>query len=185
VNRQNQKEMREKMDRALEALAHEFSSLRTGRASVAIFDGVMVDYYGSPTPLNQVATLSAPEPRQITIAPWDVSQIRAIEKAIIGSVLGLTPSNDGKIIRINIPQLTQERRKELVKVAHNFGEECRVSIRNIRREFNDKARKLEKNKEISQDEQKKACEDIQSMTDSYIKKVEEAFARKEAEIMEV
>lgn len=178
-------EIKEKMDKALTALGHEFSSLRTGRASVAIFDTVMVDYYGTPTPLNQVATLSAPEPRQIIVQPWDVSQIRAIEKAITSCVLGLTPSNDGKIIRINIPQLTEERRKELVKVAHTFGEECRVSIRNIRREFNDKAKKLEKDKEISQDEHKKICEDIQSVTDDYIKKVEEALSRKETEIMEI
>jgi len=185
VNRHSMNEIKEKMERAISALGHEFSSLRTGRASVAIFDTVMVDYYGTPTPLNQVATLSAPEPRLIIIQPWDVSQIRAIEKAITSSVLGLTPSNDGKIIRINIPQLTEERRRELVKVAHNFAEECRVSIRNIRREFNDKAKKLEKNKEISQDEHKKVCEDIQSVTDNYIKKVEEALSRKEAEIMEI
>jgi len=185
VNKRDMQEIRTKMDLALKALNHEFSSLRTGRASIAIFDTVMVDYYGSPTPLNQVATLSAPEPRQIVIQPWDVSQIRAIEKAITSSVLGLTPSNDGKIIRVNIPQLTEERRKELVKVAHKFGEECRVSIRNIRREFNDKAKKLEKNKEISQDDLKKICEEIQSLTDNYIKSVEVAFLKKEAEIMEV
>jgi len=185
VDRHSTHEIKEKMDKALTALSHEFSSLRTGRASVAIFDTVMVDYYGTPTPLNQVATLSAPEPRLIIVQPWDVSQIRPIEKAITSSVLGLTPSNDGKIIRINIPQLTEERRKELVKVAHTFGEECRVSIRNIRREFNDKAKKLEKDKEISQDEHKKINDDIQSVTDSYIKKVEEALTRKEAEIMEI
>ncbi len=185
MNKRDMQEIKTKMDLALKALNHEFSSLRTGRASIAIFDTVMVDYYGSPTPLNQVATLSAPEPRQIVIQPWDVSQIRAIEKAITSSVLGLTPSNDGKIIRVNIPQLTEERRKELVKVAHKFGEECRVSIRNIRREFNDKAKKLEKNKEISQDDLKKICEEIQSLTDNYIKSVEVAFLKKEAEIMEV
>jgi len=185
VNRQSKKDMTEKMDKALTALAQEFSSLRTGRASVAIFEGVMVDYYGTPTPINQVATLNAPEPRLITIQPWDVSQINAIEKAILSSMLGLTPSNDGKIIRINIPQLTEERRKELVKVAHKFAEECRVAVRNIRREFNERARKQEKNKEISQDELKKTIEEIQSVTDSYIKKIDEALARKEAEIMEV
>jgi len=185
VDRINRKEMTGKMDKALEALGHEFASLRTGRASVAIFDTVMVDYYGTPTPINQVATLSAPEPRLITIQPWDVSQINAIEKAILSSVLGLTPSNDGKIIRINIPQLTEERRRELVKVAHRFAEECRVSIRNIRREFNERFKKLEKNGEISQDEHKRACEEIQSVTDSYIKKVDEALTKKEAEIMEV
>jgi ribosome recycling factor len=185
VDRQSRKEMTEKMDKALEALSHEFSSLRTGRASVAVFEKVMVDYYGTPTPLNQVATLNAPEPRLITIAPWDVSQINAIEKAILSSMLGLTPSNDGKIIRINIPQLTEERRKELVKVAHKFAEECRVAVRNIRREFNEKAKKLEKNKEISQDELKKTIGEIQSITDSYIKKIDEALAKKEAEIMEI
>ncbi len=179
------KEMKEKMDKAISALGHEFASLRTGRASVSIFDTVMVDYYGTPTPLNQVATLNAPEPRLITVQPWDVSQINAIEKAIQSSALGLTPSNDGKIIRINIPQLTEERRKDLVKVAHKFAEECRISIRNIRREFNDRFKKLEKDKEISQDEHKRACDEIQSITDSYIKKTDEALSRKESEIMEI
>ncbi|MFQ5480110.1 MAG: ribosome recycling factor [Thermodesulfobacteriota bacterium] len=174
------------MELALSALGHEFTALRTGRASVAIFDNVKVDYYGTATPLSQVATLNAPEPRLITISPWDISQIPAIEKAIISSsVLGLNPSNDGKIIRINIPQLTEERRKELVKVAHGFGEECRISIRNIRRDANDKVKKLEKNKEISKDDEKRAYDEIQSLTDVYIKKVDEALSRKEAEIMEV
>ncbi|MFQ5427866.1 MAG: ribosome recycling factor [Thermodesulfobacteriota bacterium] len=174
------------MELALTALGNEFSALRTGRASVAIFDNVMVDYYGTQTPIGQVATLNAPEPRLITIAPWDVTQIGAIEKAILSSsVLGLTPSNDGKIIRINIPQLTEERRKELVKVAHRFGEECKVSIRNIRRDSNEKVKKLEKNKEISQDDEKRAYEEIQALTDTYIKKVDEALSRKESEIMEI
>jgi len=185
VERQSMKEMKEKMDKAISALGHEFASLRTGRASVSILDTVMVDYYGTPTPLNQVATLNAPEPRLITVQPWDVSQINAIEKAIQSSALGLTPSNDGKIIRINIPQLTEERRKDLVKVAHKFAEECRISIRNIRREFNDRFKKLEKDKEIPQDEHKRACDEIQSITDSYIKKTDEALSRKESEIMEI
>jgi len=186
VDRHSTKEIKERMEQALTALGHEFTALRTGRASIAIFDNVKVDYYGTPTPLSQVATLNAPEPRLITISPWDVTQIAAIEKAITSSsILGLNPSNDGKIIRINIPQLTEERRKELVKVAHKFGEECRVSIRNIRRDSNDKVKKLEKKKEISQDDEKRAYEEIQSLTDAYIKKVDEALSRKEAEIMEV
>ncbi len=186
MDRHDTKEIKERMELALDALGHEFTALRTGRASVAIFDNIRVDYYGTATPLSQVATLNAPEPRLITISPWDVTQIGAIEKAITSSsVLGLTPSNDGKIIRINIPQLTEERRKELVKVAHKFAEECRVSIRNIRRDSNARVKALEKKKEISQDDEKRAYDEIQSLTDTYIKKVDEALAKKEAEIMEV
>jgi len=186
VDRHSTREIKERMEKALSALGHEFTALRTGRASVAIFDNIRVDYYGTATPLSQVATLNTPEPRLITISPWDITQIGAIEKAILASsALGLTPSNDGRMIRINVPQLTEERRKEIVKVAHKFAEECKVSIRNIRRDSNLNVKKLEKNKEISQDDEKRAYEEIQSLTDAYIKKVEEALARKEAEIMEV
>lgn len=179
------KEMKDRMDKAVEALKHELSTLRTGRASIAILDTVRVDYYGTPTPLNQLASLSVPEPRSIVIQPWDVSQIQIIEKAIISSDLGLTPSNDGKIIRINIPQLTEERRKELVKVARKYGEECKISIRNARRDANEEAKKLEKEKEISQDEHKKMGEEIQKVTDEYTNRVDRILDEKEGEIMEV
>ncbi|MFQ5466253.1 MAG: ribosome recycling factor [Thermodesulfobacteriota bacterium] len=178
-------EMKDRMSRAIEALVHEFATLRTGRASIAILDGVKVDYYGSLTPLNQLASLSVPEPQTILIQPWDLTQIQAIEKAVMGSDLGLTPSNDGKVIRLNIPQLTEQRRKELVKVARKYGEEARVSIRNSRRDANDRARALERDKEIGQDELKKFSEEIQKITDEYVGKVDRLLAEKEEEIMEV
>jgi len=178
-------EMKGRTARALEALAHEFSTLRTGRASVSILDPVKVDYYGSITPLSQLATLSVPDSRTITIQPWDVSQIQAIEKAILASGLGLTPSNDGKVIRIGIPQLTEERRKELVKVARRYAEEGKVSVRNARRDANDALKKLEKEKEISQDGLKKAQQQVQALTDAQVKKVDDLLAAKEVEIMEV
>ncbi|HLC18238.1 MAG TPA: ribosome recycling factor [Thermodesulfobacteriota bacterium] len=176
---------RKRMDKAADALAHEFAGLRTGRASVALFDHIRVDYYGTPTPVNQLSTLSAPEPRLITIQPWDTTQIHAIEKAILSSDLGLNPSNDGKMIRIAIPQLTEERRKELVKVAKRYSEEGKVAIRNIRRDANEGARKLEKDKEISQDDLKKLQQEIQDATDEYIKKVDALLEKKEKDIMEV
>ncbi len=174
-----------RMSKSTDALVHELSGIRSGRASAALFDGIKVDYYGSTTPLSQMATISTPEPRLITIQPWDISQLQAIEKAILTSDLGLTPSNDGKIIRVAIPQLTEERRRELVKVAKKYSEECKVSIRNIRREANDSVNRLEKDKEISQDENKKAHGEIQEITDKFTKKVDEILQRKEAEIMEV
>ncbi len=179
------REMKKKMSRAVEILDQEFSRLRTGRASASILDGVKVDYYGTPTPVNQLATISIPESRLIVIQPWDTSQIQAIEKAILSSDLGLTPVNDGKVIRISIPQLTEERRKELVKVAKRYAEDARVSIRNVRREANENLRKMEKNKELSQDELKKAQEEVQKVTDDFIDKVDELLSRKEKEIMEV
>jgi len=178
-------EMKDRMSRAIEALVHEFATLRTGRASIAILDGVKVDYYGTLTPLNQLASLSVPEPQTILIQPWDMTQIQAIEKAIMASDLGLTPSNDGKVIRLNIPQLTEERRRELVKVARKYGEEAKVSIRNSRRDANDKAKALERDKEISQDELKKFSEEIQKITDEFVGKVDKLLAEKEEEIMEV
>lgn len=178
-------EMKKKISKSLDALNHEFAGLRTGRASVAILDHVKVEYYGNLTPLSQVATLSVPESRTITIQPWDPSQIHPIEKAILASGLGLTPSNDGKVIRINIPQLTSERRKELIKVAKKYTEDCKVSIRNIRRDANEDAKKLEKDKGISQDDLKKIQHEIQDITDKHVAKADELLARKEAEIMEV
>lgn len=178
-------EAKKKMDRANEALQDEFGRLRTGRASVSILDGLMVDYYGSLTPVNQVATVSVPESRLIVIQPWDTTQIEAIEKAIFASDLGLTPSNDGKVIRISIPVPTEERRKELVKVARRYAEECRVSIRNSRREANEHLKELEKEKEIAQDEHKRAHDEVQRLTDKEVKGVDGLLVKKEKEIMEV
>jgi len=177
--------MKAKMDKSIEALGKELGKLRTGRASISILDSVMVEAYGSKTPLNQVATLSAPEPRLITVQPWDMSQLGAVEKAITNSELGLNPSNDGKIIRIAIPPLNEERRKELVKVAKKNGEECKVSIRNARRDANEALKKLEKDKQLSEDECKGAQDKVQKETDAEIKRVDNILTRKEAEIMEV
>ncbi|VAV84405.1 Ribosome recycling factor [hydrothermal vent metagenome] len=174
-----------RMDKAIEAFQGALVKLRTGRASVAMLDHITIDYYGNSTPLNQVANLSVPEPRSITVQPWDVSQIGDIERAIISSDLGLTPGNDGKLIRINIPQLTEERRKELVKLARKYGEDCKVAIRNCRRDANDGLKKLEKDKEISQDEQKKAEKQVQEITDKETLSVDAILAQKEKEIMEV
>ena len=162
--------MAERMDTTLDVLRKEFASLRTGRASLSLLDGIKVDYYGSLTPMNQVATLAVPESRLITIQPWDPQAIEAIEKAILSSGLGLMPSNDGKIIRLPIPSLTEERRKELVKLAKKMSEDLRVAVRNIRRDINEEVKKIEKEKKISEDESHKAHEDIQKTTDQYIKR---------------
>jgi ribosome recycling factor len=178
-------ELKKKVSKAAEVLAHELTGLRTGRASIAILDGIKADYYGTMTPLKQLATLSVPEARTITIQPWDMSQMHAIEKAIISSDLGLTPTNDGKLLRISIPQLTEERRKEIVKVARRFAEECRVAIRNARRDANEALKKIEKEKKISQDEMKVSLSEVQDVTDRQIAKVDELLKQKEAEIMEV
>ncbi len=175
----------ERMDGAIEALKKEFGSIRTGRASLVLLDGITVDYYGTPTPIQQVATLSVPESRQIAIQPWEQRIIPDIEKAIMKSDLGLTPTNDGKLIRINIPPLTEERRKQLVKVVKKKAEEARVAIRNIRRDANEELKKLEKEKHLSEDDARKSHDEIQKLTDSYIKKVDEILQHKENEIMEV
>ena len=178
-------ETKRKMDKALDVFGLELAKLRTGRASVGMLDGVRVDYYGTPTPISQLATINVPEARLLVIQPWDVSQIQIIEKAVLSSGLGLTPVNDGKIIRIQIPALNEERRKELVKVGKKYVEECKVAIRNIRRESNEGIKKIEKEKGMSQDESKKAQAEIQIMTDKEIKSAEEMFLKKEKEIMEV
>src|SRR6266480_5109216 len=155
------------------------ASIRTGRASVGIFDNLKVDYYGTPTPLNQVANLHVPEPSLITIQPWDVSQIAVIEKAIRAGNLGLNPSNDGKLIRVPIPPLTEERRKDLVKQLHAVAENHRVAVRNIRRDGNELVKKLLKDKIITEDEEKRAHDEIQKMTDSYMQKIDQASKSKE------
>lgn len=174
-----------KMENALGALQHDLSTIRSGRASVGILDHVRVDYYGTATPLNQVANLHVPEPSMITITPWDHSIIGAIEKAIRTSDLGLNPSNDGKLVRIPIPPLTEERRKEFVKRLHGIAEDHRVSVRNIRRDANDQFKKLFKEKLISEDAERTAQADIQKMTDNYISKIDSAAKSKEKEIMSV
>ncbi len=175
----------ERMDSALETLKKEFASIRTGRASLALLDGIKVDYYGTLTPLQQLASLSIPDSRQIAIQPWEQKIISDIEKAIMKSDLGLTPTNDGKVIRINIPALTEERRKQLVKVVKKNAEDSKVVIRNIRRDTNEDIKKLEKEKHLSEDDTKKSLDEIQKLTDSYIKKIDEMLLHKEKEIMEV
>jgi ribosome recycling factor len=175
----------ERMSRTIEIFKKELASIRTGRASLALLDGIMVNYYNNPTPLQQLASLNIPESRQIAIQPWDPKIIPDIEKAILKSDLGLTPTNDGKIIRITIPPLTEERRKQLVKTVRRKAEDARVAIRNIRRDINEEIKKLEKEKHISEDVVKKLHEEIQKITDSYISKVDEVLNHKEKEIMEV
>lgn len=179
------KDIKNKMDGAITALKREFGTLRAGRASLAVLDTITVDYYGVPTPLSQVASLAVPESRLIVIQPWESKILPDIEKAIMKSDLGLMPTNDGKLIRLAFPPLTEERRKELVKVAKRVAEEAKVAIRNIRRDGNDFIKELEKEKEISEDDLKKGQEEVQKITDSYIAKVDDILTHKEKEIMEV
>lgn len=180
-----EKEMRAEMEQALEATRQEFSRVRTGRASVTLLDGIKVTYYGSVVPLNQVATLTVPEARLITIQPWDTKMVGEIEKAILKSDLGLTPTNDGKIIRIPIPALTEERRKELVKVIKKLAEKAKVSLRNVRRDVNEKLKSLKNAKQVSEDEYFTCHEEVQKITDDYVKKADELLAEKEKELMEL
>jgi ribosome recycling factor len=177
------KEMQRKMDRALEVLGQDFSRIRTGRASVALLEGIKVDAYGTAMPISQVASLAAPEPRLLTVQPWDTGLMSDLEKAILRSDLGLTPSNDGKIMRIPIPPLTTDRRKELVKSTKKMAEESKVALRNLRRDANEQLKELKKDKQISEDEVFKAQEEVQKATDDYIKKLDALAAEKEKEIM--
>jgi ribosome recycling factor len=176
---------RQRMEKALTDLQHAMATIRTGRASVHLLDNVRVDYYGTPTPLNQVGNLHVPEPGMITIQPWDVSQIGPIEKAIRTSDLGVNPSNDGKLIRIPIPPLTEDRRKDLAKKLHGVAEEHRVAVRNIRRDSNEHIKKLAKDKTISEDEDRRAHDEMQKLTDGYMQKVDQAAKAKEKEILEI
>jgi ribosome recycling factor len=176
---------RQRMNASVETVRRELSGMRTGRASVAMLDSIRVDYYGTPTPLNQVGNLSIPEPTLITIQPWEPSLLPLIEKAIRTSDLDLNPQNDGKIIRIPVPTLTEERRKNLVKHAHKVAEEGRVAIRNVRRDVNDHLKKLLKTHEVSEDDEKQAVADVQKATDQHIDQVGEILKKKETEIMEV
>jgi ribosome recycling factor len=177
--------LKTRMEKAISDLQHEMAAIRTGRASLGILDHIRVDYYGTPTPLNQVANLHVPEPSLITIQPWDVSQIGPIEKAIRTSDLGLNPANDGKVIRLPIPPLTEERRKELVKKLHTIAEHHRVAVRNVRRDGNEAVKKLLKDKKITEDEDKKAHDDTQKLTDAYMLKIDTAAKTKEKEILEI
>jgi ribosome recycling factor len=175
----------EKMESALEHLKRDLAGLRTGRASVALFDGVRVDYYGTMTPLKQVASISTPEARLITIQPWEPSLIKEIEKALAGSGLGITPSNDGKVIRIPLPPLTEERRKELSKICKKHGEDTKVVVRGFRRDANEELKKLQKDGKLTEDELRKSETDTQKLTNQYIQKVDDVVKKKEHEIMEV
>jgi ribosome recycling factor len=176
---------KERMTKSIEALRHELSKMRTGRASLSVLDDIRAEYYGQMTPLNQMASLSVPDPRTIVIQPWDASAAQAIEKAIQKAGIGLNPVNDGRVIRLPIPPLNEERRKELVKVIHKQGEDCKVSVRNSRRDANEELKVLKKDSKITEDEERKAHERIQKMTDDCIKQIEEALAHKEKDIMEV
>jgi ribosome recycling factor len=175
----------EKMAKAVTALNHEFSTVRTGRASGAIFEKIMVDYYGAATPLLQLAAVSSPEPQMVVISPYDKSIMKAAERAILASDLGLNPSNDGSVIRVPFPALNEERRRELAKLCHGYAEQARVAVRNARRDANDAFKKREKAGELGQDEARRSEEQVQKKTDSYIAKVDDLLKRKEQEIMEV
>jgi len=188
-NFQNAKEIesqaKSRMDKVLSDLQHEMAGVRTGRASVNLLDNVRADYYGTPTPLNQMATLHVPDATVITVQPWDVSQIGIIEKAIRGAGLGLNPSNDGKLIRVPIPALTEERRKDLVKKVHHIAEDHRVALRNVRRDSNEHIKKLLKDKLISEDEDRRAHDETQKLTDNYIQRLDQAVKAKEKEVLEI
>ena len=178
-------QMEEKMKKSIEKTKHEFAGIRTGRASSALLSDIKVEYYGAQVPINQVGNIAIPEARLIEIKPWDKSVLGEIEKAILKSSLGITPNNDGKIIRLRIPSLTEERRKELVKMVKKMAEEAKISIRNIRREANDSLTKLKDKKEVSEDDYYKAHDHAQEVTNQYIKKIDEVLEAKEKEIMEV
>jgi ribosome recycling factor len=179
------KETRPRMEAATEDLRRKLGSVRTGRAAVSLLDPVQVDYYGTLTPLNQMASIHVPEPQMITVQPWDQTQIAAIEKAIRSADLGLNPSNDGKLVRVPIPPLTEERRKQLAKQVHELAEEHRTAVRNVRRDANDRLKKLLKDKTISEDAERDALEEIQKLTNNFISKIDELAKNKEQELMSV
>jgi ribosome recycling factor len=174
-----------KMKKTVQALVEEFTTIRTGRASAALFEKIQVEYYGQKVPINQVATISVPEARLVVIQPWDRSVLAEVEKAIQKSELSVNPNNDGKVIRINIPPLTEERRKELVKVTKNIAEQSRIAIRNVRREANEEFKKMQKSSDLSEDAAKRGMDEIQKLTDKYISEVNELLEKKEKEILEV
>ncbi len=175
----------ERMEKAVEALRHDLTSIRTGRANASVLEHITVDYYGTPTPINQMSTITTPEARLLVVKPYDRSMLHTVEKAILASDLGITPSNDGQVIRIAFPQLTEERRKELAKLVHKQGEEAKVAIRNIRRDANEQLKKLEKDSKITEDDLKGYTEDVQELTDTYIEKIDGVVAEKEKDILHV
>ncbi|MEK7385896.1 MAG: ribosome recycling factor [candidate division NC10 bacterium] len=177
------KDVEARMTAALDALGRELASVRTGRASTSLLDGIRVDYYGTPTPVNQMASISVPDARTLVIQPWEASQLKAIEKAIMASDLGLTPQNDGKVIRLAMPSPTEERRKQLAKSVHKIAEESRIAIRNIRREANDKLKGMARDKKVSEDDERRGHDQIQKTTDKFIAKVDELLKKKEQEIL--
>lgn len=174
-----------RMQKTIDSTKSELNKIRTGRASAQMLDGISVDYYGTATPINQMANIAVPEPRLVTITPWDRSQLGAIEKAILGSDLGITPSSDGSLIRLKVPELTEERRNDLAKLAKKYGEEGKIAIRNIRRDANDDIKKLQKESDISEDEEKIHLEEIQQLTDKHISIVDDIVKVKEAELLEI
>jgi ribosome recycling factor len=185
VTKEILQQLEDKMKKTVDLMARDLTTLRAGRATPALLDKIFIDYYGTPTPINQVATISVPEPRLLVIQPWERSLVVQIEKAILKSDLGVTPSSDGYLIRIAIPSLTQEKRKDLVKVIQKKAEEVRVIVRNLRRDGNDQVRAVEKKGDISEDEAKRSLEDIQKKTDKYIKQVDQVADAKQKEIMEL
>lgn len=173
------------MESVIEDFKRKLANVRTGRATVGLLDSVVVDYYGTPTPLSQMASVAVPEPQMMTVQPWDISQLGAVEKAIIAANLGLNPSNDGKIIRLPVPPLNEERRKQLAKQIHEFAEEHRIAVRNIRHHSNDLLKKLLKDKAISEDEERGGLDDVQKLTNTYVAKIDELAKNKETEVMSV
>ena len=178
-------ETRPKMEAVIEDFKRKLANVRTGRATVGLLDSVMVDYYGTPTPLNQMASVAVPEPQLLTIQPWDISQVNAVEKAIIAANLGMNPSNDGKIIRLPVPALNEERRKQLAKQVHEYAEDHRIALRNIRHSANDALKKMLKDKLVSEDEERGGLDDVQKMTNSFVAKIDELVKHKEQDIMSV
>jgi len=177
------KEVEAKMSGALDALGREFAAVRTGRASAGLLEGIRIDYYGTPTPVNQMASISVPDAKTLVIQPWEASQLKAIEKAIMASDLGLTPINDGKIVRLAMPSPTEERRKQLAKTVHKIAEESRIVVRNIRREANDRLKAMARDKKVSEDEERRSHDQIQKTTDKFIARVDELVKKKEQEIL--
>jgi len=178
-------ETRPKMEAVVEDFKRKLSNVRTGRATVGLLDAVMVDYYGTPTPLNQMASVAVPEPQLLTVQPWDISQVNAVEKAIIAANLGMNPSNDGKVIRLPVPALNEERRKQLAKQVHEIAEEHRIAVRNIRHAANDALKKMLKDKAISEDDERGGLDDVQKLTNTFVGKIDELAKHKEQDIMSV
>ena len=185
MNKDDYKIYSDKMKKSIESVAADFAAVRAGRANAAVLDRISVDYYGSPTPIQQIAAIASPDPRQLVITPWDGSALKLIERAIQESDLGINPQNDGRVIRLVFPQLTEERRKELTRQVKKYGEDAKVAIRNVRRDAVDFVKKAQKKGELTEDDQKKAEKDIQELTDKYIKKVDEMCAKKDKELMEI